>query len=498
MALMALAMAIPQNAKAYHFYSTAPSGQTLYYEVIGPGAVKVVSENSSVPYYSTAMSGTLVVPDSVSYNGDIYLVTQIGNSAFISCSTLVSVVLPGTVTTIGNYAFNDCNGLTSITIPCSVTSIGNTAFNLCSNLTRVNYSGTISQWCGINFRNRIANPLFHAHHLYIDSTEVTDPVISGIVLIRPNAFVNCTGLHTVDIDSMVTTIGLDAFCGCSGLVSVSIGSSVTSIEQNAFSSCSGLAEITSLAVIPPTLATPVFSAVTSSIPVYIPCGSLTAYDSLWNHFSNFIEVPGVSLNLQSANIDMGTVTLLAGPTCQDSTAIVSATADSGYHFDHWSNGNIANPDTLNLSGDSVIVAYFVPNQYSITVLSADTSMGTVTGSGTYSLLDTITIMAAANTGYTFLRWDDGNVDRVRSIVVHSNATYTAYFGSIEGIGDATETVNCKIYLRNSSIVVEGAEDETVLIFDIMGRMVANHALPSGIYLVRIGDRPARKVTVIRQ
>ena len=46
MALMALAMAIPQNAKAYHFYSTAPSGQTLYYEVIGPGAVKVVSENT--------------------------------------------------------------------------------------------------------------------------------------------------------------------------------------------------------------------------------------------------------------------------------------------------------------------------------------------------------------------------------------------------------------------------------------------------------------------
>ena len=49
----------------------------------------------------------------------------------------------------------------------------------------------------------------------------------------------------------------------------------------------------------------------------------------------------------------------------------------------------------------------------------------------------------------------------------------------------------------SRIVIEGADGETVHIFDMMGRTIHNEALPIGVYMVKVGDRPARKVAVIR-
>ena len=52
---------------------------------------------------------------------------------------------------------------------------------------------------------------------------------------------------------------------------------------------------------------------------------------------------------------------------------------------------------------------------------------------------------------------------------------------------------CRAHRR---LLREGAEDEIVRIFDITGRSVSNEALPTGVYIVKVGDRPARKVVVI--
>ena len=65
-----------------------------------------------------------------------------------------------------------------------------------------------------------------------------------------------------------------------------------------------------------------------------------------------------------------------------------------------------------------------------------------------------------------------------------------------GIGDP-DVENINIYTLGGRIIVEGAEGETVQIFDITGRSVRNEALSTGIYMVKVGTRPLQKVVVIR-
>ena len=66
-----------------------------------------------------------------------YKVTYIGDSAFESCISITSVVIPDSVTIIGDWAFEDCKSLTSVVIGNNVTSIGDLAFSYCTPLTSI-------------------------------------------------------------------------------------------------------------------------------------------------------------------------------------------------------------------------------------------------------------------------------------------------------------------------------------------------------------------------
>ena len=72
---------------------------------------------------------------------------------------------------------------------------------------------------------------------------------------------------------------------------------------------------------------------------------------------------------------------------------------------------------------------------------------------------------------------------------------------IEGEGDLyladVDADGLRIYSENGRIVTEGADGETAAIYDMMGRDVCNDNLPAGVYMVRVGNHPARKVAVIR-
>jgi hypothetical protein len=64
-----------------------------------------------------------------------------------------------------------------------------------------------------------------------------------------------------------------------------------------------------------------------------------------------------------------------------------------------------------------------------------------------------------------------------------------------GIEELDASDGIRIYAEGGQIVVEGAADETVLIYDVAGRSIRNEALPTGIYLVRVGNRQAMKIAM---
>lgn len=63
----------------------------------------------------------------------------------------------------------------------------------------------------------------------------------------------------------------------------------------------------------------------------------------------------------------------------------------------------------------------------LTVISANTTQGTVTGGGSYTIGSNATITALPKPGYRFVRWSDYDTNASRDITVSANATYIAYF-----------------------------------------------------------------------
>ena len=114
---------------------------------------------------------------------------------------------------------------------------------------------------------------------------------------------------------------------------------------------------------------------------------------------------------------------------------VTATPKSGYHFLRWSNGVTKNPYTFVVTQDTVLYALFeadvVINYYDINVVSADETMGTVSGGGTHiEQGQTVTITATPNEGYQFLYWTtaDGQVQgAISQWTVTKDETLIAHF-----------------------------------------------------------------------
>ena len=181
----------------------------IYYDITSSSdlTVAVTYRGTLFNHYSNEYSGSVVIPNKVTYNSKEYSVTSIGYSAFEDCSGLTSVTIPNSVTSIGGSAFRGCLGLTSVTIPNSVTSIVGSAFSGCSSLTTIEVESGNTKYDSRDNCNAI-----------IETN--TNTLISGC-------------MNTV-IPNSVTSIGSYAFYGCSGLTSVTIPNSVTSIGQSAF------------------------------------------------------------------------------------------------------------------------------------------------------------------------------------------------------------------------------------------------------------------------
>ena len=402
-------------------------------------------------------------------------VTRIYEYAFAYCSSLTSATIGNSVTLIGERAFSYCRSLTSITIPNSVTDIGILAFFECSKLT----SATIG--------NSVTHINVGAFASCSSLTSITIP--NSVTFIGDEAFVACSSLTSATIGNSVTYIPYIAFASCSSLTTVTIGSSVTSIHKSAFEYCSSIKELIVEAIKPPSISYETFSYTSDTIPVKVPCSSISAYQTTnWKRFINIIGIsPILTINVNNAS--MGVATITKQNSCEDNIAQVEAKANAGYKFVRWSDGNTENPRKITVTEDMTLTAEFsVKVEYTVT-LHCDANKGTVSGGGKYEKGTEISIKATPNKGYHFVKWSDNNTENPRVIVVTKDINLTATF---ELDGTPVEDVlitSANIYSSNGKLHVEGAETD-YYVLDMAGRLIysgrdAEVQLPRGVYLVTI-------------
>ena len=241
--------------------------------------------------------------------------TELDALAFNQCGQLTSIILPNTITSIGHDAFTACNVLSSINIPSSVTTIGYTAFSSCRALTSITLPASVTSIGYGPFKGCTAlesitveadNPIFTDGdgNAIIKTSGISVSLIAGckntvipnnVINIDDYAFSDINTLTSIAIPNSVVTIQQRAFSNCTGLTDVVIGAGIRNIYDYAFQACTGLQSLTVWAATPPYLSSNLnpFQNVSTAIPVYVPCGTVEAYQAAngWSSFTNIQASP---------------------------------------------------------------------------------------------------------------------------------------------------------------------------------------------------------------
>ena len=183
----------------------------------------------------------ITIPATVTIDGVIYRVTEIGASAFRECYSLNNITINDGVEKIGSSAFVWCSNADFGTLPSSLKTIGESAFYGCR----------------------------------FTKLELPD----GLQVIENHAFAQCSNMMKVTIPSTVTSIGYSAFSGTNSLSAVvSRIQSPFEIEKNVFGNETWNSETQQYVY-------------TCAADLYVPEGTVQQYKNTegWNVFLNIYE-----------------------------------------------------------------------------------------------------------------------------------------------------------------------------------------------------------------
>lgn len=371
----------------------------------------------------------------------IYLpsgVTRIEEQAFADCSSLAYVTLSDGLTYIGDYAFGALQKLSTITIPTTVTSMGTAVFYNCRHLSKIvwnakqcsdftlprtspfcvssyynnktyddmTYSSEnndiVNRWTtSITFGDEVEHiPAYLCVHFKGELRNIIIP--DNVKTIGDAAFAWCDNLVSVKLGNGLTEIGKAAFNSCRSLNSITIPNNVESINQGAFQQCSGLKTLT------------LGKNITT-------IGSQAFKDTKINTINSYaVNPPAIESSVFSSFMinDLKAIDLN-----------VREKALSAYKAANiWKEMNID---------------YFANDirTYSLTVNSADKSMGTTSPNGEYDEEEEVLISAKPKTGYQFDHWSDGSKENPHTVTINGNLTFTAYFAPLAPQYTLTATAN---------------------------------------------------------
>lgn len=530
--------ALMSSVKAYDF-----SLHPWRYEIISNSNLTVKIVGCTYDYSPAIVD----IPSTVTYNGITFTVVEIGNKGCFNSSTYnplynaTTINIPNTITQIGDSAFakglNNTVGygsymhLQTLNIESSVLFIGAYAFDGCNNLTNITFNSTTPPTFGTGVFNGV--PLYAFIHIPCGAT------MDYANLIQLNQFT-----HFVEEGTYGTITAQPN--------NPTYGSTTVTQEPT----CSSPAIIEAI------------PATTYSFPAYDfvswSDGDTNNPRTLYvtgDTVISAIFTPRQFYNI--AEVFDSTQGYAVGDTAYyGDMASFTAIPYHGYQFSVWKAFNSSTNQWFSFSNENPynrvmdyslrLRAEFTTAQYSVTVHSdgggnvwVNGYQGDNTGSANY--MSYINIHAAPNDGNRFVMWSDSNQFASRSLLMEGDTVLTAIFAPIaslrdtiydtvyihdttvvyqtdtlwlhdtvtihdtiyvtqEGI-DGIKTINAKVFSSQGIIVVEGANGNTVTLYDAIGRILAtkqDYGTPlqfdipaSGTYMIKVGTYPARRVVVIR-
>ena len=391
-------------------------------------------------------------------------IISIGDSAFSGCIRLIKPDLPNSLATIGTRAFDGCGDINGkLTFPASITHIGDYAYNGVGNIMEIEMKGntpptihahtfaavdslvTVSVPCGAvlnyyitdyweNFPNIVEAPPYRltvqSNNEVMGSATVTQQTTCSNHTATIYAVAQ-TGYHFLQWNDGITanprSIPMTQDSTFTAIFVVNNSYITVHANDSTMGSVSGTGLYGYNAPVTLT-ATPYsgyhflrWSDGNTQNPRYLAAVRDSSFTAIF--------VSNVStITVANANPDMGNVSG-SGVYYYQNLVSLTATANYGYHFVQWNDGNTQNPRTILVSQDSAFTAFFALNTYSIVATSNSTTMGSVSGGGQYTYLHEMSMTATPAYGYHFVQWNDGVTDNPRTITVTRDSAFTAQFAA---------------------------------------------------------------------
>lgn len=220
------------------------------------------------------LSGDIVIPPFVSFEGSDYTVTEIGEYS-LEGGDVPTILLPETLTTIGGSGLRGLSNITTVTIPAGVTTLGYELFKDCNKLSEV---------------------------VFAEGSQVTE---------LPQSAFEGTAMTKVDIPETITTMGAFSYFNCPNLKTVTLPSGLTSMGWMAFGGTTLPETIIYLSDEPVTGSEVDFSDY-SAPTFYALASAREKYEAVdpWKKFTNTVWC-GVQLNKTESELAVNDTDLLS-------------------------------------------------------------------------------------------------------------------------------------------------------------------------------------------
>ncbi len=472
--LLAIALLMPLIVRAYDFSAVAPTGQTLYFNVIDGGVEVVYPGTASSTWGGYTMpAGALTIPATVSNGGTSYAVMRVATKAFYF-TDITSLTIEQGVTELAINSFGSCAMLTQITLPASLTSVGSSAFAHATALTDVYMQGTVP------------------------------PASMNVYAFQSTPLANCT-LH-LPAGSLANYVGAP----WSSFGNIVAGNSTATLTLAASDPLRG--SVTGAGTY--TTGTAVTLTATPVAPFRFACWN--DGDTLNPRILNLVQDTALTaifqLPVRDTLVLRDTVTLRDTVRLRDTMVVFHVDTlllhDTAYVHDIvYVHDTLTLRDTLYLHGTDTLyrtdTVLLQPTFYRLQVLSDQPGAGVGIGSALLPAGTEAEVGALPMEGFQFYAWDDGSTDNPRRITLTGPTTLTARF-SQQAVHTPSDP-DWSLTHQGRTLLVSCQPGSLVRVYDLEGRLVSTlSALASptrirletaGAYIVQVGDQAGRKIVI---